>query len=106
MPTRPLDAASSGAFKDAEAVGGWEGVATPALPAAAYERAGSGAERTQRRYDFFDAAFDAGHVRKVKKPKVEGAATMRRARPAAMAGKRAPNLLPGKRGHRHQRERW
>tara|TARA_B110001452_G_scaffold97549_1_gene80699 strand:- start:149 stop:457 length:309 start_codon:yes stop_codon:yes gene_type:complete len=102
LPTRPLNAVSSGAFKDAEAVGGWEGVATPALPAAAYKRAGSGAERPSRQYDWFDSAFDAGHVRKVKKPKVEGEAPMRRTQPAVTA----PNSLPGKRGHRHQRERW
>ena len=55
-----------------EAVGRWEGVAVPAEASRAmFESAKGAGSRKQRRYDIFDAAFDAGHVRKVKKPKLQ-----------------------------------
>ena len=69
-----LQRSTSGAFKEHEAVGKWEGVAVPAEASRAmFESAKGVGSYKQRRYDIFDAAFDAGHVRKVKKPKLQSA---------------------------------
>ena len=96
---------SSGAFKGLEAVDAWEDAAVPAAPPPnSRRRAPSEAKPKQRKYDLFDAAFDKGHVRKIKKPKTDA---------AAPAPKRAPRptsnqmpLLAGKRGHKNQQQRF
>ena len=55
-----LQRSTSGAFKEHEAVGKWEGVAVPAEASRAmFESAKGVGSYKQRRYDIFDAAFDA-----------------------------------------------